>query len=78
MNRHDRRDGEERPRWHDPDDDEGPPEWEVEPEEEKEDGHPVLDGTAPIARMVFLCIVALVLLGGAVALIKGVGAGFFR
>jgi hypothetical protein len=67
----------ERPGWREPDDDE-PREWEIEPEEEREDTRPVLGGTAPMARLVFLVILGLVVLGAAAALIESMGAGFFR
>lgn len=62
------------PRWRDAsDDDEEPRDWEVEPEEEKEDNHPVLEGTAPVARFIFLAIVGCVVLGGLVAAILAIG-----
>jgi hypothetical protein len=83
VKRHDPDDEVERPRWHDPDDEDDPraarfEECETESEEEKEDRHPVLGGTLPMARIVFLSIVVLIVLGGAVALIKALGTGFSR
>lgn len=68
-------DDEERPRWRDADeDDDAPREWEeVEPEEEKGDSRPVLGGTEPVARFLFLVILGCVLVGGVVALIFALG-----
>lgn len=55
-------------------DDDEPREWEIEPEEEKGDRHPTLSGTAPLARVVFFGLILLVVLGGVLALIRGVGS----
>lgn len=64
---------EERPRWRDADeDDDAPRDWEVEPEEEKEDARPVLAGTEPVGRFLFLVIVGCVVLGGVIAFIFAV------
>ena len=60
-------DDEERPRWRDADEEDEPREWEVEPEEEKEDKRPVLGGTEPVARFLFLVVLGCVLLGGLIA-----------
>ncbi len=68
---------EEPERWRDSDEDDEPRDWEVEPEEENEDKQPVLGGTEPVARFIFLVIVGCVLLGGVIALILALG-DFFR
>jgi len=58
----------DRPRWQEWDeDDDEPREWEVEPEEEKADQNRVLQGTAPLARVVFFAIVLAVIITGLVA-----------
>lgn len=67
----------ERPGWRDADDDE-PRDWEIEPEEEKEDHHGVLGGTAPLARVVFFAILLLVAVGGALVLIRALARYFGR
>ncbi len=59
--------------WRDEDEDELR-DWEIEPEEEKEDRNPTLSGTAPLARVVFLGLVLLIVIGGALALVRGIGA----
>ena len=67
----------ERPRWRDGDeDDDEPREWEIEAEEEKEDHHPVLGGTAPLARVVFFGLVLLVGLGLVLVFIRALGRHF--
>jgi hypothetical protein len=69
----------ERPRWREwdaDDDDGGPRDWEIEPEEEKGDRHPVLGGTAPLARVIFLAIVLFVIVGGVIAFIRGTSGWF--
>ena len=58
--------------WRDEDDDE-PREWEIEPEEEKEDRNPALSGTAPLARVVFIGLVLLIVIGGVIVFVRGVG-----
>ncbi|BET65835.1 hypothetical protein ASA1KI_07530 [Opitutales bacterium ASA1] len=64
--------------WRDEDDDE-PKDWEeIEPEEEKGDRHPTLGGTAPLARVVFAAILLAVVLGGVLALVRGVGSWLER
>ena len=69
--------GDERPRWRDWDEDpDEPRDWEIEPEEEKGDRQPVLGGTAPLARFVFLVIIVTIVLGAAVAFIAGAGGWF--
>lgn len=68
----------ERPRWREADEDDEPRDWEVEPEEEKEDKQPVLGGTEPVARFLFLVIVGCVLLGGVIAMILAVGSWIRR
>jgi hypothetical protein len=73
MARHDPDDEEEeRPRWRDADEDDEPRDWEVEPEEEKEDKQPVLGGTEPVGRFLFLVILGCILLGGVIAFILAV------
>lgn len=74
MARHHRDDDEddERPRRREADEDETPRDWEIEPEEEKEDKRPVLSGTEPVGRFLFLVILGCVLLGGAIAFILAV------
>ena len=62
----------ERPRWRDADDDDEPKDWEIEPEEEKEDTRPVLTGAEPVARFLFLAILAIVVLGGVIAFVLGI------
>ncbi|HEX9785244.1 MAG TPA: hypothetical protein VGA56_21250 [Opitutaceae bacterium] len=57
--------------WHDDDE---PREWEIEPEEEKADRQPTLGGTAPLARVVFLGLLSFIILGGVLALVRGVGS----
>ena len=58
-------------RWRDWDEDgDEPREWEIEPEEEKEDTHSVLGGTAPMAKLVFFGIVMAFVIGGLVALAR--------
>lgn len=58
----------ERPQWRDWDEDgDEPREWEIEPEEEKADPHRVLEGTAPLARLVFFAIVLAVVITGLIA-----------
>lgn len=54
----------EQPRWREWDEEEEPREWEIEPEEEKADRHRVLEGTAPLARVVFFAIVLAVVIVG--------------
>lgn len=65
-------DPDERPRWRDADEDDEPRDWEIEPEEEKADRSPVLGGTEPVGRFLFLIILGCVLLGGAIAFILAV------
>lgn len=60
--------------WRDWDDDEEPRDWEIESEEERSDRNPTLSGTAPLARVVFLGFLGLILLGGVLALIRGLGS----
>jgi hypothetical protein len=58
-------------RWRDWDEDgDELRDWEIEPEEEKEDSHSVLDGTAPVAKFVFLAIVLAFVIGGLAALAR--------
>ncbi len=64
--------------WRPDEDEEEPRDWEVEPEEEKSDAHPTLGGTAPLARVVFVAILFCLLLGGALALVRGLGSWFSR
>lgn len=68
----DNEEDDERPRWRDADDDDEPKDWEIEPEEEKEDQRPVLGGTEPVARFLFLVIVGCVLLGGLIAFVLAI------
>ena len=70
------RNDDEPPRWRDADDDDEPRDWEIEPEEEKEDRRPVLRGTAPLARVVFLAIVIALVLGGLFVLVRLLGEHF--
>jgi hypothetical protein len=57
--------------WRDWDEDgDEPRDWEIEPEEEKEDAHSVLGGTAPMAKLVFFAIVMAFVIGGLVALAR--------
>jgi len=63
---------EERPRWRDADEDDEPRDWEIEPEEEKPDARPVLSEAEPVARFLFLIILACVILGGLVAFVLAV------
>jgi len=66
-------DDEERPRWRDADEDDEPRDWEVEPEEEKADARPVLGGTEPVGRFLFVVILGCVILGGVVTFILALG-----
>lgn len=66
-------DDDERPVWRDAhDDDDEPKDWEIEPEEEREDKRPVLGGTEPVARLLFLAILGCVLVGGVIAFVLAV------
>ncbi len=74
----DTRDDDERPRWRDADEDDELRDWEVEPEEEKEDKRPVLGGSEPVARFFFLVILGCVVLGAVIAVILGLGRWLSR
>lgn len=70
-------DDEEPPRLRDADEEDEPRDWEIEPEEEKADKQPVLSGTEPVGRFLFLVILGCILLGGVIAFILAV-AGWVR
>lgn len=65
------------PRWRDWDEeDDEPREWEIEPEEEKEDEHHVLGGTAPLAKVVFFAIVLAFVIAALVAFVRALSHHF--
>ncbi|TVR50919.1 MAG: hypothetical protein EA425_08500 [Puniceicoccaceae bacterium] len=59
-----------------PEEEEDRPEWEIEAEEEKE-GRTTLDRISPTAKVIFLALIGLVVLGGLVLLIERIGEEFF-
>lgn len=66
------------PRWRDADEDDEPRDWEIEPEQEREDKRPVLSGSEPVARFLFLVILGCIILGGLIAFILALGRWLAR